>query len=105
MAQRLLGSLDQPLANMTKATFQAVIRRLSSFEFIPAGTAGYTKAEVTAGGIDTQEVNPTTFEIKKVPGLYIIGETLDVTGRLGGFNLHWAWASGYAAAQNLVKKF
>jgi len=105
MAQVLLGALDQPLSNMTKSTFQAVVKRLSSFEFIPIGTTGYTKAEVTAGGIDTQELNPTTFETKKIPGLYIIGEVLDVTGRLGGFNLHWAWASGYAAAKDLAKKF
>lgn len=105
MVQVLLGPLDQPLANMTKPTFQAIIKQLSSFEFIPAGTAGYTKAEVTAGGIDTQEINPNTFEVKKVPGLYIIGELLDVTGRLGGFNLHWAWASACAAAKDLAKKF
>lgn len=105
MAQTLLGPLDQPLANMTKSNFQAVIKHLAAFEFVPAGTAGYTKAEVTAGGIDTQEINPTTFETKKVPGLYIIGEILDVTGRLGGFNLHWAWASGYCAAKDLSKKF
>ncbi|MBQ3667380.1 MAG: NAD(P)/FAD-dependent oxidoreductase [Elusimicrobiaceae bacterium] len=90
---------------MTKSNFQAVIKHLAAFEFVPAGTAGYTKAEVTVGGIDTQEINPTTFETKKVPGLYIIGEILDVTGRLGGFNLHWAWASGYCAAKDLSKKF
>lgn len=103
IAQVILGTLDQPLSNMKKSNFQAVIKRLSAFEFIPAGTSGYTKAEVTTGGIDVQEVNPTTFEVKKVPGLYVIGELLDVTGRLGGFNLHWAWASGYSAAKALEK--
>ena len=105
MASVLLGELDQPLANMPKNTLEAAVKRLSAFEFVPAGVSGYTKAEVTAGGIDTAEVNPVTFEVKKIPGLYIIGELLDVTGELGGFNLHWAWASGYCAAQDLAKKF
>ena len=105
MTQTLLGSLDQPLSNISKSTLNSAIQRLSAFEFIPAGTAGYSKAEVTAGGIDVQEINPTTFEVKKIPGLYIIGELLDVTGRLGGFNLHWAWASGYGAGKDLAKKF
>lgn len=105
MASTWLGNLDLPLANASKNSLQAITKQLTQFEFIPAGTAGYTKAEVTAGGIDPQEVNPTTFEAKKVPGLYIIGELLDVTGELGGFNLHWAWASGYCAGQDLAKKF
>lgn len=105
MAQTLLGSFDQPLSNISKSTLQTAIQCLSAFEFIPVGTAGYSKAEVTAGGIDVQEINPVTFEVKKIPGLYVIGELLDVTGRLGGFNLHWAWASGYSAGKDLVKKF
>jgi predicted Rossmann fold flavoprotein len=65
----------------------------------PAGTEGYSKAEVTAGGVDTEELSSKTFETKKVQGLYFIGEVIDVTGHLGGYNLHWAWASGYAAGQ------
>jgi hypothetical protein len=65
----------------------------------PAGTEGYEKAEVTAGGVDTAELSSKTFEAKKVPGLYFIGEVLDVTGHLGGFNFQWAWASGYSAGQ------
>ncbi len=105
MAQTLLGALDQPLANITKNTLQAAIQRLQAFEFIPAGTSGYSRAEVTAGGVNTLEINPKTFEVKKSPGLYIIGELLDVTGQLGGFNLHWAWASGYGAGMDLSKKF
>ncbi len=105
MAQHWLGELDVPLANASKQTLQAITKRLVQFEFIPAGVAGYTKAEITAGGIDVREVNPSTFEVKKVPGLFAIGELLDVTGRLGGFNLHWAWASGICCAEQLAQKF
>ena len=105
IAKTLLGPLDQPLANATRTDLETAARKLSGFTFIPSGTAGYTKAEVTAGGIDTREINPSTFEMKKVPGLYAIGELLDVTGRLGGYNLHWAWASGYCAGQHLARQF
>jgi predicted Rossmann fold flavoprotein len=66
----------------------------------PTGTEGYAKAEVTAGGVDTRELSSTTMEAKKAPGLYFIGEVVDVTGQLGGFNFQWAWASGFAAGQN-----
>jgi predicted Rossmann fold flavoprotein len=65
----------------------------------PNGTEGYAKAEVTGGGVDTDELSSRTFEAKKVPGLYFIGEVVDVTGQLGGFNFQWAWASGYCAGQ------
>ena len=91
------------MANASKQELQTAANRLQNFTFVPCSTAGYTKAEVTAGGIDTKEINPHTFACKKVPGLYAVGELLDVTGRLGGFNLHWAWASGYAAGQALAK--
>lgn len=100
----LLGKLDKPLSNATKTDLEQAARRINAFEFIPTGTAGCTKAEVTAGGIDTREINPSTFEVKKVPGLFVTGELLDVTGRLGGYNLHWAWSSAYCAAQELIKK-
>ncbi len=72
---------------------------LHRWHFQPAGTEGFEKAEVTAGGIDTGEISSKTFEAKKVPGLFFIGEVLDVTGQLGGFNFQWAWASGYSAGQ------
>jgi predicted flavoprotein YhiN len=68
---------------------------------IPAGTEGYRTAEVTRGGISTNEVSSRTFEAKSVLGLYFIGEVLDVTGWLGGYNFQWAWASGHCAAQHL----
>jgi predicted flavoprotein YhiN len=67
----------------------------------PAGTEGYGKAEVTAGGVDTRELSSQTMECKRVPGLYFIGEVVDVTGHLGGFNFQWAWASGWCAGQAL----
>ena len=66
-----------------------------AWEVTPSGTEGYDKAEVTAGGVDTDELSAKTMESKKVPGLYFIGEVVDVTGHLGGFNFQWAWASGY----------
>ena len=65
----------------------------------PTGTEGYAKAEVTLGGVETSELSSKTMEAKKVPGLYFIGEVVDVTGWLGGYNFQWAWASGYAAGQ------
>jgi predicted Rossmann fold flavoprotein len=67
----------------------------------PAGTEGYEKAEVTAGGVDTDELSAKTMETRKVPGLFFIGEVVDVTGHLGGFNFQWAWASGAAAGRAL----
>ena len=65
----------------------------------PAGTEGYEKAEVTAGGVDTEELSSKTMESRRVPGLFFIGEVVDVTGHLGGFNFQWAWASGAAAGR------
>jgi predicted Rossmann fold flavoprotein len=72
---------------------------LREWEIEPAGTEGYAKAEVTAGGIHPDELSSKTMESRRVPGLYFIGEVVDVTGHLGGFNFQWAWASGYAAGQ------
>jgi predicted Rossmann fold flavoprotein len=75
---------------------------LHSWKICPAGTEGYEKAEVTAGGVDTAELSARTMESRKVPGLYFIGEVVDVTGHLGGFNFQWAWASGAAAGRVLA---
>ncbi|HSK43925.1 MAG TPA: NAD(P)/FAD-dependent oxidoreductase [Candidatus Binatia bacterium] len=74
-------------------------RRAHNWQITPAGTEGYAKAEVTAGGVDTSELSAKTMESRKVPGLYFIGEVVDVTGHLGGFNFQWAWASGVSAGQ------
>jgi predicted Rossmann fold flavoprotein len=73
--------------------------QIHHWQIIPAGTEGYAKAEVTAGGVDTNELSAKTMESRKVPGLYFIGEVMDVTGHLGGFNFQWAWASGFSAGQ------
>ncbi len=77
---------------------------LHAWTFYPAGTEGFAKAEVTAGGVDTNELNAKTMESRRVPGLYFIGEVVDVTGWLGGYNFQWAWASAVAAADALVSK-
>jgi len=66
---------------------------------MPAGTEGFAKAEVTSGGVDTNELSSQTMEARKVPGLYFVGEVVDVTGHLGGHNFQWAWASGFSAGQ------
>lgn len=73
--------------------------QLHKWIVVPAGTEGYDKAEVTAGGVDTDELSAKTMESRRVPGLYFIGEVVDVTGHLGGFNFQWAWSSGVAAGQ------
>jgi predicted Rossmann fold flavoprotein len=74
---------------------------LHCWRVAPAGTEGYGKAEVTAGGADTAELSSQTMEARRVPGLYFVGEVVDVTGELGGFNFQWAWASGFAAGQHV----
>lgn len=86
-------------AQCTTPAIAAIAAAVHRHEFIPAGAAGYATAEVTGGGIDTRGLSSKTMEARTVPGLYCIGEVVDVTGQLGGYNLHWAWASGYAAGQ------
>jgi predicted Rossmann fold flavoprotein len=94
-----LRGIPKPITVWSDSEIQAVAAGLHRWRFVPAGTEGFEKAEVTAGGVDTDEISSKTFEAKKVPGLYFVGEALDVTGQLGGFNFQWAWASGYAAGQ------
>ncbi|TBU87646.1 NAD(P)/FAD-dependent oxidoreductase [Phytopseudomonas dryadis] len=90
---------SRPLKQYTPTQLNDIAERLANWQLVPAGTEGYRTAEVTLGGIDTKEVSSKTMESLKSPGLYFIGEVLDVSGHLGGFNFQWAWASGYAAAQ------
>jgi len=90
-----------PLRGWSLAALMDYDRRLHRWEVMPAGTEGYAKAEVTAGGVDTDELSSKTMESHKVRGLFFIGEVVDVTGHLGGFNFQWAWSSGYSAAQTL----
>lgn len=90
-----------PPAGWSNAALLAAEQRLHHWEVSPAGTEGYAKAEVTAGGISTAELSAQTMESRRVPGLYFIGEAVDVTGHLGGYNFQWAWASGAAAGRAL----
>ena len=92
---------DQILGDMNAVQCEQVARCLQAWRFRPGGTEGYRTAEVTLGGLATTEFSSKSFEAKGYPGLYAIGEALDVTGWLGGYNFQWAWASGYCCAQNL----
>ena len=91
--------VSKPMKQYTPGELADVADKLASWKVVPAGTEGYLTAEVTLGGVDTREVSSKTMESLKSPGLYFVGEVLDVSGHLGGFNFQWAWASGYAAAQ------
>jgi predicted Rossmann fold flavoprotein len=97
LAERWLAV--HPLDGWTNAALERFERDLHAWRVKPAGTEGYAKAEVTAGGVDTNELDAATMESKRVPGLYFIGEVVDVTGWLGGYNFQWAWASGAAAGR------
>ena len=103
LSQRLADRwLDEhPPARWNNPGIEELERRIHRWEVLPEGTEGYEKAEVTAGGVDTDELSAKTMESRKVPGLYFIGEVVDVTGHLGGFNFQWAWASGFCAGQSL----
>jgi predicted Rossmann fold flavoprotein len=89
----------KPLSSYNDKELNFISGKLQSWEINPTGTEGFAKAEVTAGGIDTDELSSKTMESRKVPGLYFIGEAVDVTGWLGGYNFQWAWASGAAAGK------
>ncbi len=88
-------------ASWTNAALSEFEKQIHAWTLIPSGTEGFEKAEVTVGGVDTDELSAKTMECKKIPGLYFIGEVVDVTGHLGGFNFQWAWASGAAAGRAL----
>ena len=88
-----------PIAELSETLIQTLADSIHSWELKPSGTEGYRTAEVTLGGIETGEVSSKTMESKRQPGLYFVGEILDVTGHLGGFNFQWAWASGFAAGK------
>lgn len=101
LADRL--GLERELGNCSVKDLRAAQGKLADWRFAPNGTEGYAKAEVTAGGIATAELSSRTMEAAKVPGLYAIGEAVDVTGWLGGYNFQWAWASAQAAAEALAE--
>jgi predicted Rossmann fold flavoprotein len=89
----------KPLNQFPAGALRLLARELHCWKVKPSGTLGYNKAEVTLGGVDTDELSSKTMEAKSVPGLFFVGEVVDVTGHLGGFNFQWAWASGHAAGQ------
>ena len=93
-------TLQRPMSDVPDKALAQLAQRLSNWELTPTGTEGYKKAEVTLGGVDTRDVSSQTMESKQ-PGLYFIGEVMDVTGWLGGYNFQWAWASAFACAQGL----
>ena len=90
---------NRPLNQYAEKELRALADRLKAWQITPTGTLGYSKAEVTCGGVDTHALSSKTMECSDVPGLYFIGEVLDVTGQLGGYNFQWAWSSAYAAGQ------
>jgi predicted Rossmann fold flavoprotein len=90
---------ELPLPQVSEKALKSFCELLHRWEFVPSRTVGYSKAEVTRGGVDTDELSSKTLESKKVPGLFFVGEVVDVTGWLGGYNFQWAWASGWAAGQ------
>ena len=101
LPQRLAQHLaaEGTMANLPDRDLEALAERLKAWKIVPNGTEGYAKAEVTVGGVDTDELSSRTMEAKKVPGLFVIGEAVDVTGWLGGYNFQWAWSSGWAAGE------
>ncbi len=103
LAERIcdIKGWNQAMNSINEKQLDSIIVELQQWKTSPGKTEGYRTAEVTRGGIDTNEISSKTFESKKVPGLYFIGECLDVTGWLGGYNFQWAWASAYACGQNI----
>jgi predicted Rossmann fold flavoprotein len=99
-----LFSPSKPLKQYDSLELKRIAEQLQRLTITPAGTEGFKKAEVTAGGVSTGELSSQTMEAKRVPGLYFIGEVVDVTGHLGGHNFQWAWASAFAAGRALLDK-
>jgi predicted flavoprotein YhiN len=99
LAEALAGriALNGNLADQSDRRLTEAGAALNHWAFVPNGSEGYAKAEVTLGGVSTADLSQQTMEAKKVPGLHVIGEAVDVTGWLGGYNFQWAWASGVAA--------
>ena len=94
---------DQVIAQLSKAELQYLEQFIHHWQFVPNGTEGYRTAEVTMGGVDTDHISSKTMEAKAVPGLYFIGEVLDVTGWLGGYNFQWAWSSAFACVEGIIQ--
>lgn len=94
-----LHGWEKPVNQFRHAELRTIAATLADWQLAPSGTQGYAKAEVTLGGVDTHALSSKTMEARSVPGLHFVGEVMDVTGHLGGYNFQWAWSSGYAAGQ------
>lgn len=99
LAATLTADMDRPLAETSNAALEILAARVHAFTVRPAGTEGYRTAEVTLGGVATEELDQKTMAARTLPGLHFVGEVVDVTGWLGGYNFQWAWSSGWAAGQ------
>lgn len=95
-----LQGWEGPVNTFRHADLRQIAATLADWQLVPSGTQGYAKAEVTLGGVDTHALSSKTMQARAVPGLYFVGEVMDVTGHLGGYNFQWAWSSGYAAGQH-----
>jgi predicted flavoprotein YhiN len=93
--------IDFPIAAISNEVLREIASNISSWKLKPSGTEGYRTAEVTVCGVDTAHFSSKTMECKASPGLYFVGEVLDVTGHLGGYNFQWAWSSGFVAGCNV----
>ncbi len=96
-----LELLNRKVAELSKKDRKTIAESIHKFTIIPSSLEGFLKAEVTLGGVSTNEINPKTLESLIVPGLFFSGEVIDITGKLGGYNIHWAFASGFTAGQFL----
>jgi len=101
LAEALAGGIKARLADLGNGALDDLAKTVHNYRFKPGGTEGYRTAEVTLGGVDTRDLDQKTMVARAVPGLYFIGEVVDVTGHLGGHNFQWAWASGHAAGQSV----
>jgi len=101
-ATALASACDRPICDVPDKALLQLADAVHHWQVTPHGTEGYRKAEVTAGGVDTQALSQQTMEAKTQPGLYFIGEVVDITGWLGGYNFQWAWSSAHACAQALA---
>ncbi|WP_424244282.1 hypothetical protein Dip510_001489 [Elusimicrobium posterum] len=104
LVKTLLPDMAISVANATKVKIEEIIKILTAYPVTPLKNTSYLKAEITGGGVDTAELSSSTMECRRFPGLYFVGECMDVSGSLGGYNLHWAWASAHAAAKAINKK-
>src|SRR5690606_14626149 len=101
---RFAALATRRLAEIADRDLVAIAAALRTWCIVPGGTEGYRKAEVMAGGVATDELDPRSLASRRVPGLHFIGEVVDVTGWLGGYNFQWAWSSGFLAAQAIASR-